>query len=272
MRVTSLARSVVPWHPATAWALLASAIVFVSAGTSHGFHSGVRGGIATFLAWAIVREIAPRRAIASALAPFAAVPFAIPAQTDLLSCVGALLAARIAVRSVGDPPTAFDCIALVGLAGWLATRLPGLPVAIVLAAVTFADSRDARRSRLAGAAMLAAAIVVGSTEGTLTFRPGWDDHAMGAQVLLGLLLVTAPVLLAWPLPSRLRARDDRGHGPLRGDRVRSGRIAVVAAVAAAVAWTGTDGAFELSSASAAIVAATIAWPGVRRADSSRARY
>ncbi len=262
MRPTSLARSVWPWHPASAWALFATAIVFVGAGISHGLDAGVRGAGAAFLAWAIVRELAPKRAVPSLLAPVAGVAFAIPAETDLLACFGVLLATRISLRSVGDPPTLLDCVVLLGGAWWLALRPEGLPVAIVLAAATYADSTLAR-TRRTGVAMLVVAIVAGALEGTLTMRPGWDDPALGSQVLLALVLACTPVLVGWPLPRRLRVRDDRRRGPLRGGRLRAARIVAVACVAAAVAWTGTDGVFALSSASAAIVAATLGWPGAR---------
>lgn len=264
MRITSLARSAAPWHLATAWAYAASAIVLVTAGISHGAHAGLRGAIAAFLAWAIARELAPRRMLASALAPFAGIAFAIPAETDLLACVGVLLAARIALRSVGDPPTSFDHLALVAICGWLAMRPAGLPVAVVLAATCFVDTRE-QRSRLAGAAMLVAAIIVGSVEGTLTVRAGWDDPAFGSQVLLALLAAASLVLLAWPMPRRLRTRDDRRRGRLHGLRLRVARLVTIACVAAAIAWTGTDGVFALSSASAAIVAAALGPPWARAA-------
>ena len=110
-----------------------------------------------------------------------------------------------------------------------------------------------------------AALVVGSTEGTLTVRPGWDDHALAAQVLLAIAAASALVLVAWPLPGRLRARDDRRTGPLHGTRIRIARIAAAAAVVAAVGWVGTSAVFELSSASAALAAAALGGPGARRA-------
>ena len=270
LRITSLYRSVAPWRPAVAWIWLASAIVLVSAGISHGQAAGTRGALAVFLAWAIVREIAPRRLAPALLVPFLAVAFAIPADTDVLACFGVLVAARIAARSVGDPPTVLDIVLLVPFAGWLATRPAGLTVAIVLAAVVFVQQPHRARERIGGLLMLATALVVGSTEGTLTVRPGWDDHAVGAHVLLGLAALSAIVLLVWPLPAQLRARDDRGRGPLRGGRIRVARIAVVAAVAAATCWIGSSAVFALSSASAAVVATAVAGAGARRASDTLA--
>lgn len=267
LHVSSLGRSVAPWHPATAWALGASTSVFITASLAHGIGSGFRGAVAVFIAWAITRELAPKRFLASALAPVAAVAFAIPADTDLLSCVGVLLAARIASRTVGDPPTLFDCIALVALAGWLATRPPGLPVALVLAAVVFVTEHRSRH-RITGTLMLLVALVVGSTEGTLTVRGAWEDPSMPAQLLMLGALVGSILLIAWPLPRRLRVRDDRRRGSLHGQRIRIARIVTAASVAAAVAWVGTSGMFELSSAAAALVAAAVGGAGARatRAD------
>lgn len=263
LRISSLARTVAPWHPAVAWAWIASSIVLVTAGISHGLDSGVRGAVAVFLGWAIVRELAPRRAVASLLAPFATVAFAIPAETDLLSCAGVLVAARVALRPAGRPPTPFDVALLVGGSAILAMRPIGLPVALVLAAVTFADSPP-RRMRLVGLAMLAVALGVGAVEGTLTTRPEWSAPGLGAQVLLALLAMSAVVLVAWPLPRRLRVSDDRRDGePLLGPRLRVGRIVTVASIAAGVAWAGSDAPFALSSASAAIVAAALGGRGAR---------
>jgi hypothetical protein len=263
--LTSLSRSPAPWYPAAGWAWFASIVVLVGAGASHGFDAGVRGAVAVFLAWAIVRELAPKRWLASLLAPFAAVAFAIPAETDLLACFGVLLVARIALRSVGDPPTLLDCAILVALSGALALRPVGLPVAIVLAAIMWADAPPLR-TRVAGLVALAAALVVGSTEGTLTLRPDWDDPAMGAQVLLAILGAAMLVLVAWPLPRRLAvACDRRRGGKLQGVRLRSSRLAAVSCVLAGIAWTGTDGVFELSAASAAIVAASLGGRGARAA-------
>jgi hypothetical protein len=228
--------------------------VFVSTWVSHGLHSGVRGALVAFLAWAIVRELAPKRALASLLAPFAAVAFAIPADSDVLACVGVLMAARTAARTVGDPPTLLDCAALVALAGWLATRPDALPVALVLAAVVFADGPPLRL-RLAGLAALATALVVGSVEGTLTLRPGWPELALQAQVLVAVAAAATVWLLVAHVPTRLRARDDRHGGQLRGARIRSARIVTVAAVVATVAWIGSDAVFSLSAACAALLAA-----------------
>lgn len=253
MRITSLARSVAPWHPASAWALFASFVVLVGASVAHGPAAGARGAIAVFLAWAIARELAPRRALPSLLAPFAGVAFAIPGETDLLACFAALLAARIAARSVGDPPTRVDRVLLVPFAGWVASHPVGLPASLVLAAICFADEHRAR-ARATGVLMLAAALLVGATEGTLTLRPELDDASTAAQVLLATTVAAAAWLLLAPIPRRLRSRDDRGRGRLEGHRVRAARVATVAVVAAAVAWTGTDGAFALSSASAAVLA------------------
>ena len=261
-RISALYRAVVPWQPATAWALSTSFAVFVSASFVHGISGGFRGGVAVFLAWAIMRELAPRRFVASMLAPFAAVAFAIPSDTDLLACVGVLLAARVASRSVGDRPTLIDCIALVPIAAWLATRPVGLPVALVLAAIVFVQDHD-RRTRLAGAVMLVAILVVGSTEGTLTVRGGWEDPALLAQVLMLTAAAASVILLAWPLPRRLRMRDDRKRGPLHGARIRTARVAVVAAVAAAIGWVGTSAVFELSAATAALLAAGFGGAGAR---------
>jgi len=262
MRLTSLYRSALPVTAALAWIWCATGIVFVSAWISHGQAAGTRGALAVFLSWAITRELAPRRWLASALAPFAGVAFAIPADTDVLSCVVVLLAARVAARSVGDPPSRLDALLLIGLSAGVAMRPVGLPVALVLAAIVFSDA-SAPRSRLTGTLMLIATLVVGSVEGTLTPRGGWDHHTLAAQVLMAVSCATAVVLIAWPLPKQLRVRDDRRRGRLRGTRIRAARIAVFAAVLASIPWIGTSAVFELSAASAALLAAGLGGAGAR---------
>lgn len=268
-RISALWRSIVPWNPATAWMLCASSVVYVTAGISHGWDSGFRGAMATFLAWAIVREIAPRRALASALAPFAAVAFAIPAETDLLACTGVLFAARVAARSVGDPPTWFDGALLIGMCAWLAMRPEALPTALVLAAITFAAAPP-DRLRATGVLALAGALLIGSIEGTLTIRPEWSAPAIPAQVLLACCVAASMALLAWPLPDRLRVRDDRRRGALRGRRIRIARLATIAPVLATVVWIGSDAPFVLASASAALLAAGIGGLGARAASDTLA--
>jgi len=243
---------VAPWRPAIAWVWVASLLVLIGAGLAHGPASGLRGALAVFLAWAITRELAPRRALAAAAAPVAAVAFAIPGDTDLLACFGVLLVARIAARSVGDPPTWLDLAALLGLSWWLALRAEGLPVALVLAAIIAADSPP-RRARIAGVAALLVVLLTGALEGTLTARPRWDDPSMASQALLLVAAAASIWLVLAPLPARLRVRDDRKRGGLRGPRLRSARVAVLACVLATIAWTGTDGAFALSCACAALL-------------------
>ena len=268
-RISSLGRMISPRNSATAWALSTSLVIGVFAGYSHGADSGIRGGVAAFLAWAIVRELAPQRALASLLAPLAAIAFAIPAESDLLACSGVLLAARIAARTVGAAPTLLDCMLLVPLAGYLAMRPEGLPVALVLAAVVFADAPPARL-RWTGLVALAATMVVGSLEGTLIVRTGWDDPVLAEQILLALTLVAALALIAWPLPHRLALTDDRGREQLHGPRIRMARIVTFASVAAAMLWTGVDGAFALSSAGAALLAAGLGGLGVHSASDTLA--
>lgn len=255
-RISSLWRSVAPWHPATAWALGASTAVLVSAGIAHGAGAGLRGAVATFLAWAITRELAPKRALASALAPFAAVAFAIPAETDLRACFAVLLAARIASRTVGAPITRLDAVSLVVLSAWFAQHPAGLPCALVLAAVVFADAPRAY-ARISGVLALAAAIVVGAVEGTITLRPEWGDVALQGQVLIALAGAATAWLVVAPLPERLRAKDATRRAHVSGVRVRTARVVTLASVLAAVAWVGLDGVFALSSASAALLAAGI---------------
>lgn len=261
LRLTSLYRTMAPWHPATGWMWFCAWVIGLSTWHSHGFSHGVRGFLVAVLAWAITRELAPGRAWPAILAPLLAIPFAIPSDSDVLACFAVLLAARVASRSVGDAPTRLDSLALLGMAAWAATRLAGLPAAVVLAAVTF-NAAPPRRLRVVGVLALVAAIAIGSVEGTTTFRPGWDDPNTGRLVLLSATALAALLLVLVPLPRRLRVRDDRRHGPLHGARVRAARIVVVGAVVAAVGWMGTDGVFALSSASAALVAAALG--GIRQ--------
>lgn len=227
--------------------------MFLGTWSSHGLGSGARGGMAVFLGWAIVRELAPRRWLAAALAPVAVVAFAIPGETDLLACWCVLMAVRIASRSVGEPPTTLDLVLLAPFAAWVATRPAGLPAALVLAAIVFLEE-PRRRARLAGVVALLLVIASGATEGTITMRPSWNDPVLLERVLLAAALAAAAVVLFTRAPARTRVRDDRKRGLISGHRVRSARVAALASVLAAVAWSGVDGAFALSSVSGAVLA------------------
>jgi hypothetical protein len=253
MHITSLYRSPAPTRLASAWALTAALIVFFSTWASHGVHGGIRGGAAVFFAWAIVRELAPNRPLPSLYAPFLAVAFAIPEHTDILACLAVVLIARIASRTVGARLTWFDYALLVPVAGWVATRPVGLPVALVLAAVIFVEEAG-WRARAFGVLTLAVVIITGSFEGTLTIKGGWDDPTGGRLVLIVVLALAAIRLVLTRLPVLVRVRDDRRLDWLRGANIRVARIAVVAALGATVVWVGTDGLFHLSAASAAVVA------------------
>ena len=264
-RLSGLWRSVAPWYPAVAWIWFACAVVFVSTSIAHGIEGGTRGTIAVFLAWAIVREIAPRRFLPAALAPVAAVAFAIPVHTSIPACVAVLIAARVASRSTGIAPTWLDAAGVLALVAWCATQPAALPAALVLAAVTVATGRRSRLLRIVGAGGLVGALVIGSVEGTLVVHGGWDDHATAAVTIMGLAAVGAVWILLVPLPARLRARTDRTDESLYGTDVRTARFAVVGSVIATIVWTGTDGAFLLSSASAAILATALGGARVRAA-------
>lgn len=257
MPATSLGRTLSARHPASAWALASATIVLVGAGLEHGWHSGLRGALSVILAWALVRELAPLRVVPSLLAPFAAVAYAIPAETDLLACVGMLLAVRITARTVGDVPTVLDCIVLVPVVCLLALRPAALPTALVLAAATYACSSMVRL-RLTGVVMLVAALTVGIVEGTITPHPaGWDDRSAAGRVLVVSVAILALHLVRMPLPRWLSARDDRGISHLSGTRIRSARVVAVLGLLATGAWIGVDSVFVLSCVSAGIVAAGI---------------
>lgn len=249
--MTSLARLLAPWHPAVAWALAAAAAVGIATAVSHGAHSGVRGALIVVLTWATVRELAPRRALPALLAPVAAVAYAIPERVDLLASLCVLLAARVASRSTGRSLTGVDCGVLVVLAGWAAARPAGLPAALVLAGVVFSSDGRAR-NRSTGALVLVAALVVGSTEGTITIRADWAGSGTFGLALLVVAAIGSALLVATRLPARLRARDDRRREPLRGPRVHAARVAAVASVAAAALWVGRAGVFELGAVTAAV--------------------
>lgn len=251
MRLTSLGRSLMPTRFAPSWALFATAVVFFSTWNSHGFDSGFRGGAAVLLAWAITRELAPARPLPSLYAPFLAVAFAIPADTDVVACVAVLFAARIASRTVGTPPTLLDCLAVPALAGWSAMTDPGLPAGLVLAAVLFVQGP--LRTRVGGLLALLAALSVGAVEGTLTVHFDWNELATGKWILLALLVLGALRLVVTRLPERVKVKDDRRIDWLRGANIRSSRAAVVAALVAVTVWTGSDGPFALSAVGAAVV-------------------
>lgn len=262
--MTRLHRSFAPWHPAAAYALGCSLLIGLLAGISHGASSGVHGGLAVFLGWATVRELAPSRLVPGLLAPWTTLVFAIPAEADLRACLVVMLAARIAAGTTGGAPRLLDCAVLVALAAWSAVHPAGFPVALVLAAVLFVEGGRIRH-RVAGALALGGAMLVGSLEGTATVRATAGSPNTAELVLDGLVLVAALVAIARRPPTRLRERPDRGTAGLVGRRVRSARIVMLFTLAAATVWTGLLAPFTLAAGSGALIAVALSGAGYRAA-------
>lgn len=256
-RVTSLHRSLVPTRPLEAYALGWALVVGIGAAVSHDPWSGVRGGGAVLFAWMITREIAPGARWPALLAPPLALAAAIPGRSDLLACFTVLVAARLAVRSVGDQPTTIDGVGLVVLAGVASVTPVGLPAALVLAAMLMGERPLLLRAL--GLAALAAAIAVGALEGTLAlgFATAPGPH-QAWLVLCAAGAAAGIVALALCRRGPLASVDDRHRRPLSGGRLTSARLACLATLGAAVAWTGWSAGADLSAVVAALVATSLA--------------
>ncbi|HSJ27824.1 MAG TPA: hypothetical protein VLB67_06395 [Acidimicrobiia bacterium] len=181
------------------------------------------GGLATFAAWAIARELDPDRprsaTLAATLAVCAALAVGTPAPAPLFI---ALVTLRILVRTTGLPPKATD-LAVVSAAAVAAADTPwGWAAGILLA---FAIVRDAA---LPGDPPAAAAIWGAVTAVGVTVRVAlsdelglWEYPDLTALVVLVTGIVGAAIVVR-PVP--VLSLGDYTLVPLEPRRLREGAV------------------------------------------------
>jgi hypothetical protein len=228
-RFTHVGRVIDPRNPSNLFALAVSGAAGAAGlvlGGSLG--AGISAGLATFLAWALGRELDPDRPWTAGAAAVAtgAVSLAIPAEAGTLAVL--LVAARVTLRPTGLPPTVLDLVGLTVVAGFFARSPAGWSAGMALA---FALARDttlpppAERTQLGFAA--AAAVLV-TAVATLTDALGGPWQAPDAyEATIAALGLIAGITLPRETP---RSRCDATPAIMSDERLQWARWTVLGAL------------------------------------------
>jgi hypothetical protein len=252
-RFTGLARSIDLRYASNRIAIVATAaaaLIGFAAGQDQ-LGTAISLGGATFLAWAIGREIDPDRPLtASVAAPLAMASAWVDIEGGHPPALGALyvtlVATRVIVRTTGRPPTALDLALHVGLVGWLSTHSLAWVAGLALAVVVVLDTKmepPAPQRQLWWGALLG--LVATLAAGILWEPPVWQAPSVGEWIPMVVGLTGALFLLRSEHPFSV---GDHGHEPLRPRRVVAGRAVVVAVAIATALIGGATGVGALGAA------------------------
>ncbi len=214
-----------------------------------------RVGAATFLGWAIARELDPDHPVSAGVAAIVAAGAVAFGAPEIGAVAGFLIAFRIAARTTGMSAHPWELALVVGFAGYLAAGPASWPAAIALVGALWIDGGHAHvphpPARIA--AIVAAFVVIAVA--VFTFPA--DVSADGGWLALALLLAGA--VLAGVAAARLRtptSTGDRDRQPLSRGRVAQARaLAGIALVVAAVLMPADPAAYGPLLAAVLAVAA-----------------
>ncbi|MBU1865898.1 MAG: hypothetical protein KKE89_05745 [Actinobacteria bacterium] len=262
---SGIGRAIDPRYPSNLFVLIAAPLAGVAWMTwklasegdwSIALTGALVAAIATFLAWAIARELDPDRPwTAGVAAVLAAAVFGAGAPSLLVS--GAiLLAVRITVRSTGLAPRMTDLAVVAGFGAVVGTSDPGLAAGALLGAVLVIDrflpGGAAAASLPIGVVGVAAAAAAAAAWGTLIPAPGLPHGP--EWVIVG---VAAAGLAAVARPGSVEALGDYRREPLPPGRVRLGRLLAVAGAGLTFIWLGGEGLTSGSAVWASLAAAAL---------------
>lgn len=224
-----------------------------------------RVGAATFLGWAITRELDPdhpRSAAIAAIAAGAMVGFGAP---EIGAAAGFLIAFRITARTTGMSAHPWELALVVGFAGYLAASQASWPAAISLVAALWVDGGHEHRPHPPArvAAIAGAFIVIAVAVFTFPADIAVDRSGVATAVLV------SGGFVAWIAVARLvtpRATCDRERQPLARGRIAQARVLAGAAFIVAAVITPVDpaGFGPLLASIVAVVAVSL----TRRSDAS----
>lgn len=267
-RLTHLGRPIDPRYPSNRVAIvvpLAIGILVAALADGSILDRGLEGGIAlvaSFLAWALGREIDPDR---TATANVAAVVGGLLAGALGSAALGALYllmaTARITTRTTGLPPKVGDLVVHVAAAAFFASTPAGWAAGMVLAAAMARDVAlpgPAPRVQVWYGAVTAAAVtVVAALRGAFGTWIGPDvvQWALVAAGLVGAVIVLRP-------ESPTSTCD---YTPDRVDPVRLqwGRLLVASGLVLALVVAGAPGVRALAAGWATIAVAGVVRLAVR---------
>lgn len=219
----------------------------------------IAGG-ATFLAWAIARELDPDRPwTAGAAAALAAVVIG-AGVPSLLVAGGTLLGARITARTTGIAPRTPDLVFVALFAVLVASSDHGLAAGFAIAAVLIIDGwlPDGARalSRPVGIGAAVAVVTAAALWGVIDPSPALPqgpEWFVVAVAVAGTLSLFRPRLVV--------ATGDITGKPLSVTRVKFGRAVALAAALATFLWIGGPGLTSSSVVWSAMAASALpSWP------------
>ena len=186
----------------------------------------VQAGGATFLIWAITRELDPDREASALIAAGLVGLWALSGfQVDLLPLVGLLLTARLIVETTGRRPLQTDLIAMVIVATAISFTALGWVGGFGLAAALYADNRmTAEHNNQAIVAALLAALGSSAVAFLFGVVPRSLLSAMPLLAIAAAGLALLAVLRAPPQPTSVV--DARTNAFLKPDRLQVARVAV----------------------------------------------
>ena len=243
-------------YPSNRFVLVATPALGIVAGlitliAGDGWPAGLRNGFAaggaTFLAWALGRELHPDHPGVAALAALVAPLGVMRVGPDLLAAAVVLLGARVVAGTTGRVLRWFDVALFVVVATPVALRAsgPGVLTTTALALAIVLARQDRRRLETA----VTVAVLAGlATLAWTRFEPGFEaDPWLIAPAVLGLVAVVGP--------GKVEVGTDREGGVISPNRVRAGRV---------VAWIAAAGAaLALQPAAMAPVWAALAATGLK---------
>jgi hypothetical protein len=206
---------------------------------------------ASYLSWAIARELDPDRPGTATLAMTLGGVAVIlgPWETSLVMSAAALLGLRVLSGTVGGDLKPFDLVVFVGLAVFAGMRIEGW-VVVLLLVLGVLDSRP-RGYELAIPAMLIGAVAAG-----YIMDAGLPDNPMADEVpLWGLIAITAIPLSVRAV--RIRTRTDIFDHPIRWPNVRAARVMAGFVVIGGLLASDADSVVLLSPVLAGLVATAL---------------
>ena len=222
---------------------------------------GFNAGMATFLAWALARELDPDRPWTAGVAGLLAAAVVGAGPPSLWMTAAVMLGARMVSRTTGLAPRRGDLIAMTILAALTGGSDPGLIAGLALGLVLVADRwlpGGARPIALPfGLVAIATAAGAAAIWGVLAPMPGspaGPEWVIVAAAAVGLASLGRPRSCSAPCDYRDQRVDAR--------RVRLARWMAVATATLTFVWLGGPGLTSGSAVWAALAAVSL--PTLRR--------
>jgi hypothetical protein len=220
-------------------------------GDSLDFVDGLWVAAASFLSWAIARELDPDRPGTATLAmTLAAVAVILgPWQTSLVISAAAVLGLRVLAGTVGGYLKPIDLAVFVGLAVFAGMRIEGW-VVVLLLVLGVLDSRPP------GYALAIPVMLLGAAVSGFIMDAGLPDNPMADEVYLwGLIAITAIPLAIRAV--RIRTRTDIFDHPIRWPNVRAARVMAGFVVIGGLLASDADSVVLLTPVLAGLVATAL---------------